>query len=166
MGLLGSSTTSNSQGQAPNQNSTPEVTSLTTTKLPRQKPARRDGPAMQRTTLRHKIQGVMTKNPEYQGPSKFKFQIQIPSSNSKTNKVQIPKRTPAASKPSLSSDASKSGVMGGLSPMMFFPTHRRSISGSISDSASTRLGRPQVPVHANTSKSRCTTSSSTYSCMM
>ena len=90
-------------------------------------------------------------------------QFQIPSSNSKTNKVQIPKRTPAASKHSLSSDASKSGVMGGLSPMRFFPTHHRGISSSISDSASTRLGRPQVPVHANTSKVRCTASSSTSS---
>ena len=90
-------------------------------------------------------------------------QFQIPKFKFQNEQVQIPKRTPAASKRSLRSDANKSGVMGGLTPVRFFPTHRRGISSSISDSASTRLGRPQVPVHANTSKVRCTASSSTSS---
>ena len=88
--------------------------------LPRQKPAQWDEPVTQRTTLRHKIKGVMTKNSEYQSFIKFKFRFQIPifkfQKHASDQHSKLLRR------------CQNSGVMGGLSPKEFFsdPPQRHS----------------------------------------
>ena len=76
------------------------------------KPAQWDEPVTQRTTLRHKIKGVMTKNSEYQSFSKFKFRFQIPIFKFRKHASDQHSK--------LLRRCQNSGVMGGLSPKEVF----------------------------------------------